>query len=232
MQAPSLKRPKTEDPLHTEGYKVFRGAIEIPDRVQECIERVAQQNGRPIFNFNDSTKSRDDRKRLQCRIPNRSKYMRSFIRGLERFIEVEISKNLKARDWMIIHSRPGCQDQAAHCDYLPETLEGTPDRQISLAMLICTMPETKLNIWPGSIKLANMSEEELKKIPPIACREVKLNTGDVLLFRADFIHAGSGYQNNNYRIHAFLDSDKVQRPPNVTWTVHRDGNQELIRIIQ
>lgn len=73
---------------------------------------------------------------------------------------------------------------------------------------------------------------DLKKTKPIRCEEVELNPGDMIVFRGDFIHAGSGYDADNYRIHYYCDSKFVPRKTNQTWLISDSGNVELRRIIQ
>ena len=54
----------------------------------------------------------------------------------------------------------------------------------------------------------------------------------MLIFRGDFVHAGSGYDTDNYRIHYYLDSPLVPRVANRTWLIDKSSHEELRRIIQ
>lgn len=219
------------DPLHTVGYKIFKAAVKIPESItQEAIQR--SEKAGYIFNHNES--ARNDHKRRQCTLSasNSSKRMKGFLGSLNQFISDNVSDSLKPSPWVVIHSKPGCQDQAAHCDYVPDSaLAKVPNHQMPLAVLVSIMPGTCLNVWPNSIKLSTLSAKRVKKVKPIRCKVEKLNPGDMLVFRGDLAHAGSRYKNNNCRLHTFLDSDRVKRRPNRTWIVHTHGNKSIKNVI-
>lgn len=223
---------QNNDSLHKVGYKVYRSAISIPKPIlDEVIKKSAKAPA--IFNHNESMKNDRKRRQMTLSANKTSKAMKAFLQSLNQFIKENISENLKPNAWVTIHSRPGCQDQAAHSDYVPDcSLTAASDEQMPLAVLVAMMPGTKLNAWPGSTNLVTMSESELKRIKPIQCKEETLNPGDILVFRGDFVHAGSGYDEDNYRLHAFLDSEFVPREPNRTWLIHSHGGQEIRRIIR
>ena len=42
--------------------------------------------------------------------------------------------------------------------------------------------------------------------------KVKLQAGDVLIFRGDLVHAGAGIERANVRLHAYMDVKGVPRP--------------------
>lgn len=57
---------------------------------------------------------------------------------------------------------------------------------------------------------------------------VELNEGDILIFRADLIHAGSFYnEEENTRLHVFLDSPVFPRIKNQTWLIHKHASREM-----
>ena len=41
-----------------------------------------------------------------------------------------------------------------------------------------------------------------------------LNSGDALFFKADFVHAGSAYEKENYRLHYHIDNNYCLRTIN------------------
>ena len=90
---------------------------------------------------------------------------------------------------------------------------------------------TMLNIWPNSSRLATANENELKNAKAIDRTEAKLSPGDVVVFRGDFIHAGSGYANANSRIHYYLDSPLVPRTQNRVWLIDKHGSDALRDLI-
>jgi hypothetical protein len=219
------------DPLHTVGYKVYKSAFKVPEPLLEEVKRVSQ-NATEIFNYNET--KRNDYKRLETTIAKNKckKVLKEFLNSLDAFVEQKISNVLTPSKWSVIRSKGGCQDQAPHCDIVPSLpLALAPDAQMPLSVIVALMPGTRLNIWPNSIKMATLSGRLLTKMEPIACEVLGLDAGDVLVFRGDFIHAGSSYSKDNYRLHTFLDSDLVPREPNTTWTVHQDGEPPLKKII-
>ena len=158
--------------------------------------------------------------------------MKNFLESINTLISDQVSSELKPSTWVVIHSRPGCQDQAAHCDYGPsEDLANADDSEMPLSALVALMPGTKLNVWPKSIRLSTTSESDLAKVKPISCKVVELEEGDILVFRGDLVHAGSSYSEDNYRIHCFLDSDSVPRTENRTWIIGNHANETLRNII-
>lgn len=227
--AESLPEP---DPLHSVGYKVFKAAVKITDPLlQETIKR--SEDADAIFNHNEKT-PRNDHKQRQCKLTanKSSKNMKEFMQRLNGFLSDNVSKVLTPAPWFVIHSRPNCQDQAAHCDYVPNPSLGTvPDERMPLAALVSMMPGTTLNVWPKSIRLSTLNEALVEQIPSIKCRVVKLNAGDMIVFRGDLVHAGSSYKKDNYRLHTFLDSDAVERKPNSTWIVHKHGSESIRKVI-
>lgn len=76
---------------------------------------------------------------------------------------------------------------------------------------------TKFVLWPNSIRLMALHVELIETMEPIKKQVIILNKGDILYFRGDLVHAGAAYAEDNYRIHCYLDSDKVPRPANRTW---------------
>ena len=76
-----------------------------------------------------------------------------------------------------------------------------------------------------------MNQDLVDRVRQIPCEELTLDVGDLLIFRGDFIHAGSSYEEDNYHLHTFLDSEVVKRQPNETWLVHTHGAEALKKLI-
>lgn len=221
-----------KESLHVSGYQVIPNAIEIDERVLTKVQDDCAKQMSFIFNHNEMN-SRNDHKRRQRNLSLRTQYMRDFDATVRQIVRDRVSTDLTPTNPVILHSRPGCQPQAAHCDYVPDdALKAVSDEQMPLAILICLMPNTRLKIWPNSARLATSDPSLLKNVKPIACEEAKLNPGDIIIFRGDFVHAGSGYDANNYRIHYYLDSPSIPRVANRTWLINKHGNDELRRIIK
>lgn len=61
-------------------------------------------------------------------------------------------------------------------------------------------------------------------------QKVNLNKGDILLFRGDLVHSGSGYDDFNHRLHCYMDYG--YREPNKTWLIHKHASDDLRRLIE
>jgi len=107
---------------------------------------------------------------------------------------------LSFSNWVILKSTEECERQRPHTDYDPELIRRVP-RVIPLLVLVSIMPNTCLDVWD-----ANGNHE---------C--VSMDAGDILIFRADTVHAGSAYQRENVRIHVYLDTPMIQRIQNRVW---------------
>lgn len=228
------KRPHSEishaNPLHVVGYKIFKNAIEIPDEILAELPKF--EHGGAIFNQNETNKTDHKRRQQTISASKSSKQMKEFIAAINSFLAENISKTLEPNTWVVIHSKPGCQEQAAHCDYVPDpSLATASDEQMPLSAIVALMDGTKLNVWPNSIRLASMNEDLLAKVKPVRCQVIKMNKGDTLIFRGDLVHAGSSYDEANSRLHAFMDSDHVPRTANRTWIIHKHGNDAIKKII-
>ncbi len=83
-----------------------------------------------------------------------------------------------------------------------------------LASLSALMDGTLLDVWPGAIRF-----DASRSYKPL---QIKLNKGDVLIFRGDLVHAGASVGAvENVRIHAYLDVEGVVRPK------HKEGDMEV-----
>ena len=117
-------------------------------------------------------------------------------------------------------------EQAPHTDYVPtpdlvDLLEC--DEKIPLLAIATIMPGTKINVWPNSIRKIHHTDTLYEE--PIMCKTLEMDVGDVLIFRADLVHAGSSYDTENTRVHVYLDSPYVKRNPNKTWVIKSSYNK-------
>jgi hypothetical protein len=215
-----LTNPIIND-LHANGYVKITNGINIPSNIFAEIKNQVDKRGRSIFNHHE-TQSQNDHKRLQCNIWTKTKRMKNFIDGLNAYLTQNINPTLSISKWVILHSKPRCQDQASHCDYIePEKMSEIADHFIPLAVLVSLMAETQIHVWPKS----HLITEEME---PIERQIIIMNEGDIFVFRGDVVHAGSSYEENNYRLHAYMDSELVPRLPNRTWEIKRHAS-ELMR---
>jgi len=207
--------------LHTDGYVHIKNIFDIPDSIHKELVSQIDKKSSAIFNHNES-KTTNDRKRRQIKLKIKSKRMIDFIAVINKYL-TSINPNLTVNDWIIIKSLSKCTDQAAHCDYaqVGDILK-TADEQMPLSVLVAIEPETKLHVWPKSIRSCKSI-----KTKSINRSTVTMNTGDIVVFRDDLVHAGSGYSNQNYRLHAYMDSPKVPRISNRTWLIAKHADQRM-----
>ena len=200
--------------LHTEGYSIYRNFIECPNTVLADLQRQSSR-AEAIFNgINNGSVAKGDGKRRQFRL-GRSKVMQPFEATLDRKL-TRLSTHGHST-WVVIQSKAGCEEQPAHTDYAPQA--GLSDDQMPLALLLAVMPNTRLHVWPRSIRL---TADSSGTVEPIAKQTIELEPGDAVLFRGDLVHAGAAYGEDNIRMHCYLPSAEIKRPSNSTWLVDTD----------
>lgn len=203
--------------LHENGYQIYKNAIEIS---QDVLNELKNQGNNSKVIFNHNLRKVNDKKRKQCPINKNKKIIKNFVSNINDIVK-QVNPKLSMKNTVIIKSLKGCQEQAPHTDYLlNEELISCSDEDIPLALIVALQDNTTLLTWNKSIKLNEKQNKKRKRneenIFPIPKTTAILNKGDVLIFRADFIHAGSSYQEENIRIHSFLDNPKIKRNKNVT----------------
>ena len=191
-----------------EGYTIHRNFIDVSDIIDYAKER--SQKAEPIFNGKCKL-------RRQITLPL-TKWVKTLKEKLQ-FGEYIV------KNFVILHSLAGCQEQEAHCDYIPTPkLLETTDKTIPLLFFLALEDDTTLEVWPESHKVVRGDLKVIYK------QQIKLNKGDAVFFRADLVHAGSAYSKPNTRIHCYLDHPSVQRDPNKTWIIQKHSNiKEYIR---
>ena len=203
--------------MESDGYVVFKGAMsDIVANVSDACDEALGARERVIFNSTNSFS--EDRRRSQAALDHGSRTVRAVRRRLSAFLQQAGYKRV-VNDMVCILSKPGCAVQPAHCDFeindelLACTLETIP--------LLAWMPlgpgDSTLVVWPGSFRIHR--DEHAR---PIHSKTIRLSPGDLVLFRADLVHAGSGYSQHNRRLHAYADSSSVTRPADQTWFMGGD----------
>jgi ectoine hydroxylase-related dioxygenase (phytanoyl-CoA dioxygenase family) len=213
------KYSDTINSLHEDGFVVLNKLVDVSPELFGNIVSQCDKNEGPIFNH----RKYNDNKRKQRNLITKSKHVSHFLDVINSFLSASFS-NLHVNDWVIIHSLPGCKAQAAHTDYIPSELSS----EIPINVLVALQDDTSLDVWPNSHKFVNCGD--LNGILPINKKIVNMNKGDVLLFRGDFVHAGSAYLSHNYRLHCYLDSSVI-RKKNTTWIIHKHASKQLQQII-
>ena len=187
--------------ITSKGYHVYKNIFEIDDNIISLLKKqVDSKRGGPIFNG-----EKNDKKRLQSNLVCNTKIIDNFITKLENSIYNLLPKDspLLFSNWVILKSIAGCDTQKPHTDYDPKIINKCcyDEKYVPLIILASLMPETYLDIWDF------YGNHE----------KISLAAGDILIFRANIIHSGSSYVNENIRIHAYLDSPIIKRAPNRTW---------------
>lgn len=199
--------------LHVDGYAVLRGFTTITSAAYNTYMQMAADAAEPIFNDNPA-EHRNDNRRRQLTLNERTA-AGPLVAALRRCLETEFPHHT-ARDWVLLESRPGCRQQAAHTDYVPiPELTAARDEEVPLLFLLALEDDTRLEVWPRTHRPRRY---------PVFRTTVGLSAGDAVLFRGDLVHAGSAYERQNLRIHAYLDHPAVPRDPNRTWIIYKHAD--------
>ena len=222
--------------LVQKGYCVLRRLVP-EDKCNELLEIGKKQ--KKFSSIFKAYKVGDD-DRLQTRVPARTvKELRDILTPFAKTHFPGATLN----DWFYLKSRPGGVRQAPHKDYvLP--VEGTsyfcilsmstashttcivenePAKHLDAlanmpgGLLLALQPDTKLYTYGGWNRTVADEREE---------KRIDLDVGDVLLFRGDFVHAGADYDEDNIRIHCYIDVPTYKRPNDTTRPVRyirKDG---------
>lgn len=201
--------------LHTHGFQVLPGLMTdcINDAVVAACKAGCELKGEVIFNNVKGVDSRhNDKKRVQLpvdKIVDAAPFKSTLTARLAPLFPRHTVDSMVA-----LMSKLMCKAQLEHTDYSPKTLAGATDETMPLASLCALMDGTLFDVWPGAIRF-----DRTRSYKPM---QIKLNKGDVLIFRGDLVHAGAACpgEMENVRIHAYLDAAGIQRPK------HGDGAEE------
>ena len=186
--------------LHKNKYIVLPQFIKVPTEVLDDMTIQVKNKGNPIFGV--------DLKRHQCNLSYKNQNVKEFMRTLNGKVQNIYKGNpyYIRSNWVVLRSKPGSKRQQPHQDYEPsKKLSECPNDKYPLAIICALMDGTTLNVW---------DKDEKEKIQ-------HLNKGDILIFRGDLIHAGSAYENENIRMHCYIDSTLIPRTPNRTHIISR-----------
>jgi hypothetical protein len=202
------KRARDRSDLHKNGFVIHKNVIVIPRDIS-TFTNLADKTSKMIFNHNNNQKN--DRRRKQASVPSNLQ-KRGLIKEANAYLHKQYPR-LSPDSPVILKSTPGCQEQAAHCDYQPtKEMILCDDDNVPCGCIVPLMEDATICIWPSCINYEGKEKKIEKEI-------VSLEAGDILVFRGDLVHAGSSYTKTNYRIHIFLDSEKVTRKKNKTHLV-------------
>jgi ectoine hydroxylase-related dioxygenase (phytanoyl-CoA dioxygenase family) len=217
--------------LHQRGYIIYRNILPDLPAILDSLRNYMNETAGPIFN---NEKNNDNRRR-QNKLNTRNPVLRKWIQEIEEIIRsIHPLQKLRFRDWNILQSLPGCKSQQPHTDYVPteqfirkmsELDIDENHNKIPLLCLVALESNTYLDIWENSIRLITLSDDHMN--PNISLNRLCLQTGDVLIFRPDLIHAGSSYSEENIRLHVYLDSEEIPRQANRTFIINKHAGNWL-----
>jgi len=199
-------------------YTIYDNVFQSNDKILEDLKLQLQHAG-PIFNS-----KKNDNKRCQCNLKI-TKTNKDLVETLTKFIKT-LNPELTPSSWVLIKSKPGCKEQLAHIDY-----ENTEEFQkcinegknVPLLVLVALQPNTYIYLWKNSSKII----QETYKGEHVLPTKLELKEGEILVFRADLVHAGSDYEEENIRMHCYLDSPVVKRNKNRTYIISKHGNEYM-----
>lgn len=194
--------------LLTHGW--FRGKIPTYgtlfglDKLKSELYVELDQNAKTIFNGHTND-TQNDMKRSQAPLRRYTRVMedikRTIMNQLKKYIDLE--NVYEFRDWVVLHSLPGCDEQIPHTDVDPNEVRKHLNGVPPLVCLVSVQEGTRLVIWD---KVYGRIEPDLEPY-------------DFIIMRGDTIHAGSAYEKENVRIHVFLDPMGYKRPRDKTYPV-------------
>jgi len=213
--------------IEEKGFTIYRSGVSVDSGTLNEMKRQINEkrDSSPIFN----NAGRNDNKRIQCTV-DMNKNNLWFMDTLQSFVN-QINPLLTCSPWVVIHSKSGCLRQQPHLDYiLTDDLRKLLDtvEKVPLLVLVALENNTYLDLWTQS---PGIVQEKWDMMSVAESTIVDLSAGDILVFRADMIHAGSAYSSENTRLHAYLDSPFLKRDPNRTWIVKQHGSDYFKSLI-
>jgi len=132
----------------------------------------------------------------------------------------------EARDFVFLLSERNCKDQKKHADYnISEIQRKVEDDGVCggypMGCILALEDNTYFNVWKGSINFDTSKH--------YAHERLCLKAGDLLLFRADLIHSGAAFVEDNLRVHCFLDRKGIERDEDYTCFMDMYQNLEEIK---
>lgn len=199
--------------LHKTGAIVLRSVIDIArtERLATCARAALAEhpeNVVPIFNADAGPGGgANDNRRTQLTV----KDARGSLRGCEGLVaslssafllaaEAAGATSLRVGDVAVLQSLPGCARQSPHYDYSIESLidiAKTCPAEMPLGCVLALERDTRIHVWGIA------GRNDVYGAHP-ATTTLVANQGDAIVFRGDCKHAGSEYNEQNLRVHAYL----------------------------
>jgi len=201
------------DELLRVGYVVVPKAIRLPvgweqERDQELTTDTDQWHH--IFNRNSI--ANDSTKRLQRRLLDTDVCLKNiFSQVIQMCTQWFPNHHARINSRVVLYSKAGCKQQRAHADFIPEDmsfdLKNNP-----IGCLVAIYPNTRFCVWQGMFGLQTWSQAQ-------TVSTIHLQTGDILFFRGDLVHAGAAYSSDHFRLHMVLDGPTNVQRKNVSWII-------------
>lgn len=199
--------------LYTQGYIVLKNQVNIPDwkKIEPDIVKLNKKMHR-IFQYGKKT-------RYQAFISKKETILYQLVSETALVLQ-RLMPHHQMNGAVLLANDANCEVQPAHSDYPPwkQTKANLLNEQKACGCLIAIMPGSSLTIWKGLFNnnIASLSDFIFPSV-------ISLDVGDLLVFTSDLIHAGSAYEQENYRIHLYLDTVVQRHTSNRTWRVDKNG---------
>jgi len=165
---------------------------------------------------------------------------------------------LEMNDPVVITSTASCPEQEVHLDgtdynrtqhpsWVADSERGQPG---PLSCIVALQPGTSILAWPGGHHLFKVDRvgpcpdtirrDTVSQIKTmirhsaggqlIPKRRISIPPGNIVLFRQDLPHAGSGYTGNNTRLHMYVEPKGYKRTPNATGNIAKSMKKYFAEI--
>ncbi|KAG1687780.1 hypothetical protein DVH05_004649 [Phytophthora capsici] len=138
------------------------------------------------------------------------------------------------RTYSFMYAKSNGKEQDPHKDYIPEAIANGTKKfpgTIPCSMIVALMPGTRLKVFAGCFDT----------VDPTKAKVLELRPGDAVLFRADLIHCGMAYEEDNYHIHCYVTAPGPAFEPDVVAGVdekvytcqycgHRGSSSSVMRL--
>jgi ectoine hydroxylase-related dioxygenase (phytanoyl-CoA dioxygenase family) len=181
---------------------LFKNAFTFTNFPLSKLKATVSSRGHTIFqqttdnvtmfqdNANEDDPTQQDKKRIQLKGLDIPKVFRTEYSHVRDILTKAFDQcgNYEIYPEAILFSEEGCIAQSYHFDYDPDNV----NTRHCFVALIGFEDNTTLET------ISIVDDIELEK-------QISFNKGDLLLFRGDFIHAGSSYINSNVRLHFYIE---------------------------
>lgn len=178
------KQPEPKPPVGS--FDRLPGAL-APRDVRALLRACKRASFRQIFNGGEGAADPEsgDGMRSQAPVSSAHPSVRSAVAAVRAAGYMEGRTPGAA---VLLRSRPGCAAQPLHTDY-DVGAECAPRPG---GLLVALTPEGKFGAQTSS-----------------GVADVALGAGDAVVFDADCVHRGCAYDRVNYRLHVYLDTERV-----------------------